>query len=269
MADNSGIEWTNATWNPLVGCSKISQGCKNCYAEVMAKRLAAMGQRAYQSAVDERGHWNGRVVLVPAALEKPLGWKKPRMIFVNSMSDLFHDDVPESYIEQVFAVMMKANWHTFQVLTKRAGRMAEILSRAAWWSSVEESARRHIWLGVSVEDQKAADERVPALVQVPAAVRFLSCEPLLGRVDLELRGRNYGAGDAFVNWVICGGESGPRARAVDADWVRYIRDQCVSDGVAFFFKQWGEHNTEGVKCGKKRAGRLLDGVEWSQFPEVV
>lgn len=264
MADNSGIEWTDATWNPLTGCTKISQGCKHCYAEVMAKRLAAMGQTAYQRVVDDKGHWNGMIETVESALDKPLLWKKPRMIFVNSMSDLFHVNVPVSYVQRVFEVMIKANQHTFQVLTKRTDRMADILNSSAWWAGTEPEARKHIWIGTSVEDQRAADERIPYLTTISAGVRFLSCEPLLGDVDITPHHNTHGTRP--LEWVIVGGESGHNARPMKYEWAAALRDQCQQAGTAFFFKQWGEHNSEGLHVGKKSAGRLLDGREWNEFP---
>ena len=237
MAEQSGIEWTEATWNPVTGCTKVSPGCKNCYAEGMARRLQAMGQRNYR-----RGF---RLTLQPHMLERPLQWTKPRTIFVNSMSDLFHPGVPLSFIREVFAVMERAHWHRFQVLTKRAERLAQLAPALGWPPNV--------WIGVSVESDHYLS-RINRLREVPAPVRFLSLEPLLGPLpDLDLRD---------IQWVIVGGESGRRARSMHPAWATAIRDQCVRTGVPFFFKQWG---------GKKRkaAGRLLDGREWNEIPSLV
>ncbi len=235
MATKSSIEWTESTWNPLTGCTKISPGCKHCYAERMAKRLHAMGQPNYVNGF--------KLTLHPQALEIPLGWKKPQMIFVNSMSDLFHKDVPVDFIQQVFDVMRRADWHRFQVLTKRAERLLELDPQIEWPSNV--------WMGVSVETQDYK-YRIDLLRQTHAKIKFLSLEPLLGPLPrLNLKG---------INWVIVGGESGPGARPVLEDWVIDIRDQCKAKRVPFFFKQWG-----GVQ--KKRAGRLLQGQIYSQMPE--
>lgn len=237
MAQASSIEWTESTWNPVTGCTKISPGCKNCYAERMAKRLQAMGQKRYRNAF--------KVTLQPDALETPLRWRRPRMIFVNSMSDLFHKDVPADYIAECFRVMEKASRHTFQVLTKRPER-ARRLARDLPWP-------QNVWLGTSVE---SADYtcRIHALVEIPAAVRFLSLEPLLGPIPhLPLRS---------IDWVIVGGESGAGARPVAEQWVTSIRDRCIRRGVPFFFKQWGGHN-------KKKAGRLLQGITWDGMPEAA
>jgi len=237
MALKSSIEWTEATWNPITGCSKISQGCKNCYAERMAKRLKAMGQPNYVNGF--------KVAMHEHALELPLRWKKPQTIFVNSMSDLFHEDVPFEYVERVFDVMRRAHWHRFQVLTKRAERLLEFNDQIQWTSN--------IWMGVSVENQDYVS-RIDCLRKTNAAVKFLSLEPLLGPLhDLNLRN---------IDWVIAGGESGPGARPMSPEWVADIRDQCLAQKTAFFFKQWG-----GVH--KKKAGRLLDGKIWSEMPEVA
>ena len=234
MALGTGIEWTEATWNPVTGCDKISPGCKHCYAERMAERLQAMGQPNYKDGFT--------LTLQPQMLELPLRWRRPQTIFVNSMSDLFHKDVPLDFIQQVFDVMRRADWHTFQVLTKRAERLQELNSQIDWPSNV--------WMGVSVESAAYAP-RIDQLRATNAAVRFLSLEPLLGPLpDLNLSG---------IDWVIVGGESGPRARPMDPAWVTDLRDQCARAGVAFFFKQWG-----GVQ--KKRAGRLLDGRTWDELP---
>jgi len=304
MADRSRIEWTDATWNPLAGCTKVSPGCAHCYAELMAKRLKAMGRPAYQNVIDDKGRWSGNISLIDSVLEKPLHWKRPRKIFVDSMSDLFHERVPEDYIQRVFEIMIKADWHVFQVLTKRPNRMAGILSGAQWWDGTESDARKHIWLGTSVENQKAADERIPQLLKIDAAVRFLSCEPLLGRIDLGFdiwfdpeyyEGNINKPRDGVVlqykdllHWVIAGGESGPKARPMHPDWARSLRDQCQWAGVAFHFKQWGEWHYDGdvikerpqtpvtivgdqpvYRVGKHAAGRLLDGREWNEYPDVI
>ena len=233
----SKIEWTEATWNPVTGCTKISPGCKNCYAERMAKRLKAMGQRNYRNGFE--------VTLQPHMLELPLKWKKPQTIFVNSMSDLFHPDVPLSYIKQVFDVMRRAHWHRFQVLTKRAERLEELSLRLEWTSN--------IWMGVSVESKKYVT-RIDHLRRTGAHTKFLSLEPLLGPLeDLDL---------SNIDWAIVGGESGFGARPMPARWVTSIRDQCTAAEVAFFFKQWG-----GVQ--KKRHGRLLEDRTWDQMPNIL
>lgn len=234
MARGSGIEWTESTWNPVTGCTKVSPGCKHCYAERMAERLQAMGQRNYVDGF--------RLKLQPHMLELPLQWRKPQTVFVNSMSDLFHEGVPFEYIRQVFEVMSRAHWHRFQVLTKRAERLAELAPRLPWPPNV--------WMGVSVEIEKYR-WRIDALRSTDAKIKFLSLEPLLGPLhDLDLD---------RIDWVIVGGESGPKARAVDPRWVTDLRDQCRRASVPFFFKQWGGRN-------KKQAGRLLQGRTWSQMP---
>ncbi len=234
MAQLSEIEWTNSTWNPVTGCSKVSPGCKNCYAERMAKRLQAMGQPNYVKGFDLAIH--------ERVLELPLKWKSPQVIFVNSMSDLFHEKVPLDFIEKVFDTMNRAKWHRFQILTKRSTRLLE-LSRYLPWAE-------HIWMGVSVETDKCV-RRIDNLRKTGAHVKFLSLEPLLGPLPkLDLVG---------INWVIVGGESGPGARLMLKKWVIGIRDQCLKSGVPFFFKQWGGVN-------KKRAGRLLEGRMWNEMP---
>ena len=237
MAQASSIEWTEATWNPVTGCTKVSPGCKHCYAERKAKRLQAMAQPRYRNGF--------RVTLQPDVLGEPLQWKRPKMIFVNSMSDLFHKQVPLEYIQQVFAVMRDAHWHTFQILTKRGERLQADAGKLKWPTNV--------WMGVSVESSEHL-YRVEQLRAVPAAVRFLSIEPLLGPIpELSL---------ADVDWVIVGGESGPGARPIEVSWVRMIRDRCFEEDVPFFFKQWG-----GV--WKSRQGRLLDGRTWDEIPRKV
>ncbi len=234
MADQSSIEWTEATWNPVTGCSKISPGCKHCYAERLASRLQAMGQANYSAGF--------AVTLQPHMLEVPLRWRRPRRIFVNSMSDLFHERVPDEYIGRVFEVMKAAQQHQFQVLTKRADRLLGISSQLPW--------PRNVWMGVSVESRDWTS-RIEKLRKTPARVKFLSVEPLLEDLGLiSLHG---------IDWVIVGGESGPGARAMDPEWVRSLRDQCFSQSVPFFFKQWG-----GAQ--KKRNGRELDGRTWDEFP---
>lgn len=238
MAANSEIEWTDATWNPVTGCTKISAGCDNCYAERFSERFRGVPNHPFEHGFD--------LMLRPERLRQPLEWRRPRMIFVNSMSDLFHKEVPNGFIDQVFDTMEEAKWHTFQVLTKRSSLMRDFLKRR--YGSFR--GPNHIWCGVSIEDG-SKKSRGRHLAQAPAGVRFLSIEPLIGEVGLlDLEG---------IDWVIVGGESGPRARHMDPIWVRDIRDQCRSAGVAFFFKQWGGFRP-------KSGGRTLDGREWSEFP---
>lgn len=237
MAHASTIEWTESTWNPVTGCTKISTGCRNCYAERMAKRLQAMGQPNYRNGFQVATH--------EGALRLPLRWRRPQTIFVNSMSDLFHRDVPTGFIHKVFAVMREAHWHRFQVLTKRAGRLAQLSTSLDWAPNV--------WMGVSVETQRFVD-RIDHLRNTGAHVKFLSIEPLLGPlVDLDL---------SSMDWAIVGGESGPGSRPMEADWVRDVRDQCAVAAVPFFFKQWGGTN-------KKKAGRELDGQTYDAMPELT
>jgi protein gp37 len=237
------IEWTDETWNPVTGCVKISAGCKHCYAETFAER--------FRDVVMPNGklhvfHGGFEPTLRPARIDQPLSWKTPRMVFVNSMSDLFGEFVPDAFLASVFEVMRATPQHTYQVLTKRAGRLESWTQRAPWLSEAT-----HIWLGVSVEDRKYGVPRIARLRGAVAGTRFLSIEPLLEDVGtLDLRA---------IDWVIVGGESGPRARAMDASWARNVRDQCARAGVAFFFKQWG-----GIQ--KHRTGRVLDGRTWDQFP---
>jgi protein gp37 len=234
MGFGSAIEWTESTWNPVTGCDKISPGCKYCYAERMAERLHAMGQPNYRNGFD--------LTLQPHMLQLPLTWKKPQAIFVNSMSDLFHTDVPLTFIKQVFEVMNRAHWHRFQVLTKRADRLAAVSGDLPWASN--------IWMGVSVESAKYTS-RISDLRSTTAHIKFLSLEPLLSPLPgLDLH---------KIDWVILGGESGPKARPMDLAWVVSIRDQCRRARVPFFFKQWGGKN-------KKRAGRLLEGRTWDEMP---
>lgn len=237
MAHSSHIEWTESTWNPVTGCTKISPGCKNCYAKRMAERLRLMGQPNYVNGFE--------LTLQPQALELPLGWRKSQRIFVNSMSDLFHDEIPLSFIQSVFDVMRRAHWHEFQVLTKRADRLAELSNSLQWTDN--------IWMGVSVENADYTG-RIESLRQTSAHVKFLSIEPLLGPVGkMDLTG---------IDWVIVGGESGPSAREMKRAWVTDIRRQCRASKVAFFFKQWGGTN-------KKRAGRLLDGRTYDEMPAMT
>jgi protein gp37 len=304
MGDKTKIEWTDATWNPVTGCTKVSAGCKNCYAERDFHR--PYPGRAF---TDVRTH--------PDRLDQPLRWRKPKRIFVNSMSDLFHEAVPDSFIDSVFIRMAIAQQHTFQILTKRPQRMLEWIPKMLW--NVDGLANSlnylpNVWLGVSVENQEAADERIPLLLQTPAAVRWVSYEPALGPVDFRciqtdmveidaLTGDHgvyrplAGRSECKLNWVVAGGESGPGARPAHPDWFRKVRDDCRAAGVSFFFKQWGEWTAEErpgtevdlltlkpnecvawgngknthtlyTRVGKKRTGRLLDGREWSEFPEI-
>jgi len=238
----SSIEWTEVTWNPTTGCDQTSPGCDNCYALTLAKRLQAMGSKKYQNDGDPRSSGPGfALTLHPDTLSDPLRWKKPRTVFVNSMSDLFHPQVPDDFIEKVLAVMRATPQHNYQVLTKRSRRLKDCADRFEWPAN--------LWLGVSVETQNYAF-RLDHLRAVPAAVRFVSAEPLLGPLDLDLGG---------IDWLIAGGESGPRARPIDSDWVRGLRDACEPLDTAFFFKQWGGRTP-------KAGGRSLDGELWDQMP---
>ncbi|MHC4148618.1 MAG: DUF5131 family protein [Planctomycetota bacterium] len=237
MATNSAIEWTESTWNPVSGCTKISEGCLNCYAERMAKRLQAMGQRRYTNGFKVTLHYD--------ALGEPYRWKKPRIVFVNSMSDLFHQKIPFKFIQDVFSVMNDNQRHTFQILTKRSQRLREFARLLEW--------PENIWMGVTIEDNNCIN-RADDLRVVNAATRFLSLEPLLGPVpDLELTG---------IDWVIVGGESGPGARPMMEKWVLEIKNKCQKQNVPFFFKQWGGVN-------KKKTGRLLQGKIWDNYPKIV
>lgn len=303
------IEWTEVTWNPTTGCDRVSPGCDHCYALTMAKRLKAMGSEKYQRDGDPNTSGPGFGVSVHEdVLGQPFSWRKPRKVFVNSMSDLFHKDISDKFIARVFATMAMTPHHTYQVLTKRHARMrslmndrdfqetamfeaAKIAADARLWRVVEELPidwwpLQNVWLGVSVEDQHWADIRIPALLDTPAAVRFLSCEPLLGPVDLSpwIPGRSdpaacncrswnvlgvtvhVGGCPALIyralDWVITGGESGPEARRLDLNWVRSIRDQCTAADVAFFHKQHG-----GIR--PKATGRTLDGRTWDEFPAAA
>jgi protein gp37 len=344
MGDKTGIEWTDATWNPVRGCSRVSAGCFNCYAETVAHRFSKPGQpyEGLTKMVNGRPTWNGKIQLVYDHLEQPLRWWRNRKIFVNSMSDLFHEEVPTEYIDKVFAIMAMAPWHTFQVLTKRPERMLEYVKsrNCAMMHSVatmilgyDNPKRRavndwplpNVWLGVSVEDQDAANLRIPLLLNTPAAVRWVSAEPLLGAINFTrlrppnvtwldcLEGREHDgpsttSGGPKLDWIVCGGESGHGARPMHMDWVTEIRDQCAAADVPFLFKQWGEweiataengHNFSAMpdspkycwvsydgrthkitapmntghdvyamaNVGKKKAGRLLDGVEHNGYPK--
>jgi protein gp37 len=236
MADGSSIEWTEATWNPVTGCSKVSPGCAHCYAETFAERWRGIPGHPYQQGFDLR--------LWPERLDQPLRWKRPRLVFVNSMSDLFHEDIPDTFIQQVFQVMHEASQHTFQILTKRHERLLEVGSTLEWPPNV--------WMGVSIENRRFV-HRADYLRDLDAAVRFISAEPLLGPLDgLNLK---------RIDWLIAGGESGPGHRNVKADWLVELRDRCVSEDVAFFFKQWG-----GTR--PKSGGRVLEGRTWDEFPRL-
>jgi protein gp37 len=257
VADTS-IEWTDATWNPVTGCDQVSPGCDNCYALTLAKRLKGMGQPKYQADGDPRTSGPGfGLTIHPDVLDQPLRWRKPRRVFVNSMSDLFHPDVPEGFIGQVWDVMARTPQHTYQVLTKRPQRMARALGpNGCGFYAVEGPVpcpQRNVWVGTSIESDRYAF-RADHLRNTPAAVRFLSLEPLLGPLpSLNLDG---------IDWVIVGGESGLAARPMHPDWVRDIRDRCVEEGVAFFFKQWGGRTP-------KANGRDIDGRTWDQYPEAT
>src|SRR6266403_2063695 len=240
MANTTSIEWTDATWNPVTGCTVISAGCDNCYAERFSERFRGVPGHPFEFGFD--------LTLRPERLETPLKWRQPRMIFVNSMSDLFHKEVPWEFTARVFDTMEKADWHTFQVLTKRSSLMRDFLRKRYG----ADRGPSHMWFGVSIEDGLKLS-RLRHLRQTPAGIRFLSIEPLIGRIGkIDLSG---------IDWVIVGGESGPGARHMEPEWVREVRDQCVREGVAFFFKQWG-----GLR--PKSGGRKLDDREWSQFPET-
>jgi protein gp37 len=246
MATRTTIEWTEVTWNPTTGCDRISAGCDNCYALALARRLKAMGAAKYQVDGDARTSGPGFGVSIhPTALAQPYAWRSPRVVFVNSMSDLFHARVPLGFVRDVFSVIADTPQHTYQVLTKRSSRLRKLADQMDWPSN--------LWMGVSVENSDAL-YRVADLRAVPAAVRFLSCEPLLGSLaDVDLDG---------IGWVIAGGESGPNARPPEPTWIAELRDRCVSDGVPFFFKQWGGRTP-------KAGGRELDGRLWNELPAAV
>lgn len=350
MADKTGIEWADATWNPIVGCSIVSKGCTNCYAmKVAARLLDKPGSHYFGTTADTKngGVWTGRLEMAPDhILKQPLHWTRPRRIFVNSMGDLFHESVPADWIDRAFAVMALAQQHTFMILTKRPERMREYMkewqenrAHISWsnyaityheacafgtWGNIEPfndiifkgpkyEPLENVWLGVSIEDQDSAEARIPPLLSTPAAVRFVSAEPLLGSVDLTditypsppedgrrgtvLHGHEVAGmvGNCIawippIDWVICGGESGPDARPMHPDWARSLRNQCIAAGVPFFFKQWGEWksfvyldecmhllgkdiestvidgNLFSFRIGKKKAGRALDGRTWDEIP---
>jgi protein gp37 len=245
MATVSSIEWTEQTWNPVIGCTKVSPGCKYCYAEVMANRLKAMGVEGYENEF--------KLTLVPQRLQQPLLRKKPTMYFVNSMSDLFHEDVPFEYVDKILEVINATPHHTYQILTKRAERMAEYFKSC----KVPDNA----WLGVSVEDKKYGKPRIPYLRSIKAKTRFLSVEPLLEDLGaINLRG---------IHWVIVGGESGPKARPMDPDWAINVRNQCKAKDIDFFFKQWGTWGEDGERRSKKANGRKLEGQYWNFIPIVA
>lgn len=245
MTTNSKIEWTEQTWNPTVGCTKISPGCKHCYAEIMARRLQAMGTRGYENGFE--------LTQLPNRLEEPLRRKKSTVYFVNSMSDVFHESVPFEYIDKIFETITKTPQHTYQILTKRADRMAEYFK--------DRQVPENAWMGVSVEDQRYGVPRIDYLRQIPAQTRFLSVEPLLEELGtINLTG---------VHWVIVGGESGPKARPMQREWVEDIRVQCEEAGVAFFFKQWGGWGADGKKRAKKQNGRELNGRTWDGMPPLM
>jgi protein gp37 len=238
MADGSAIEWTDATWNPVTGCTKITAGCDNCYASRFSERFRGVPGHPFENGFD--------LTLRPERIEQPLSWRRPRMIFVNSMSDLFHKGVPRVFIDRVFELMETADWHIFQVLTKRSSLMRDYLKHRY----VNATPPAHVWFGVSVENGRSL-ARIEHLRDAPAAVRFVSIEPLIGpvgKIDLD-----------SIHWVIAGGESGPRARPMNVEWAREVRDQCAEQGVSFFFKQWG-----GIR--PKTGGRALDGREWNELP---
>jgi protein gp37 len=312
--DKSKIEWTDATWNPVRGCSIVSAGCTNCYAMRVAHRSFTSPDMPYHGLTRISGGrpvWNGDIKLVRSMLRQPLVWKRPRRIFVNSMSDLFHEKVPFDFIDEVFEVMLQAHWHTYQILTKRPERMLEW----AWSTNARHGDMlgcpggselpeppKHIHLGVSAEDQETADRRIHLLSQVPAAVRWVSFEPLLGDVNIQRWAPPLKPGarsQAVIEWAVIGGESGPGARPMHPNWVRHLRNQCVAAGVPFFFKQWGDWfpidaethtgkqkefelahgarktlgelkildlETAVYRCGKRAAGRLLDGRTWDEYP---
>lgn len=244
MTSRSRIEWTEQTWNPTTGCTKVSAGCKHCYAEGMAHRLQAMGAGGYQHGFELAMH--------PARLAQPLARKKPTVYFVNSMSDLFHEGIPDEFLDTIFSVVSATPQHTYQILTKRAERLPRYFA--------DRQCPENMWLGVSVEDQISGLPRIDRLREVKAHIRFLSVEPLLedlGKIDLT-----------GIHWVIVGGESGPKARPMQPEWVESIRHQCDATGVAFFFKQWGGWGADGRKRSKKENGRLLDGKTWDELPQV-
>jgi len=247
MSEHSKIEWTDATWNPVTGCSKVSAGCANCYAERFAERFRGVKGHPFEQGFDLK--------LWPQRLDWPLNWKEPRRVFVNSMSDLFHEEVPDEYIARVFDVMERADRHVFQVLTKRSERMRKWVEQYCKHKTIA----GHIWMGVTVERQDYYG-RIENLLKVPAKVRFLSLEPLLGPIQLKAHEMR------FLQWVIVGGESGPGARQMQKDWAVALRDQCERYKIPFFFKQWGVFNSRGERVGKKEAGKKLEGRMWKESP---
>jgi len=272
MADKTGISWTSATWNPIRGCTKVSEGCHNCYAMGVATRFSGPGlsYEGLAKTVNGAPEWTNIVREIPARLEDPIRWRRGRMIFTNSMSDLFHEQVTTAYLARVFAVMAVANNHTYQVLTKRPERMRAVMSDDRFVAMVEAAMAEwshadlpdwplpHAWMGVSGEDQATVDQRVPILMETPVAVRFLSLEPQLGPVDLSA----HVSGDPRLDWVIQGGESGTRHRPFDADWARVVRDLCDATGVAYWFKQHG-----GLTATS--GGDFLLGRRYQEFPQVT
>ena len=258
MSDKSAIEWTDATWNPVTGCTKVSPGCAHCYAETFAERFRGVPGHPFQQGFD--------IKLWPARLSLPLKWIDSRRIFVNSMSDLFHEAVPDEFIDQIFDVMRRSSQHIFQVLTKRPERMLDWTRSHFLTGNGTKNEKgvwpAHVWLGVSVENQLYTS-RIKYLQQTPALIRFLSVEPLLGPVNLE------GSSLKGIHWVIVGGESGPRARPIRPEWVLKIREQCEKHDVPFFFKQWGAYDPSGKRVGKKVAGRVLDGRTWDAMPAIL
>jgi protein gp37 len=306
MSDGTKIEWTDATWSPVVGCTHLSDGCDNCYAATLAG--GRLKHLPLYADLTEGGKFNGKVKMLPERLSMPLRWRKPRRIFVNSMSDLFHEGVSDDFIAHVFAIAVAAREHNFQILTKRHARMRSLLSSpehaervaahlARLWQVSRVAPLRgpvpNVHLGVSVEDQKWADIRIPALLDTPAAVRWISAEPLLGPIDLGALRTSAGPVDALLgnldhvrwpdgtitamnnprplprlDWVVVGGESGPGARPMDPAWARSLRDQCAAADVPFLFKQFGAHDVNGSRVGKGRAGRVLDGRTHDEYPAV-
>lgn len=270
MSDCTAIEWTDATWNPIRGCSKISPGCEHCYAIRQAIRQSGPGG-AYEGLVKrDPPNWTGIVSFEPKALWQPTRWRKPRRIFVGSMSDLFHPAVTYSALLRVFKVMLAAPQHTYQILTKRPEAMCCCLNGTGFQGDLMKQARIHgfywpgwplpnVWLGVSVEDQQRADERLHDLLRTPAAVHWISAEPLLGELGLA-------PWIDHIDWIVAGGETGPRARPMHPDWIDYLCDQAVESQVPFFFKHWGEYDQRGARVGRRNAGRLLDGRTWDEMP---
>jgi protein gp37 len=308
MSDNSKITWTDSTWNPIVGCSKCSPGCDNCYAERMAKRLKAMDKSKYCNVIGANGKWNGKTTFVLDAISKPLSWKKPRKIFVCSMSDLFHESVNVCWIIAVFVMIKRCPQHTFQILTKRPDRALKFFQEHPFNDGLP-----NVWFGVTVCNQDEANKKIPVLLEIDAVVRFLSIEPMLGLIDLYRGGFSFlekskspsGKSYQKIDWVICGGETGPEARPVHPDWILKIKNQCITTDVPFFFKQWGEYSPTvewakpnsitpekirwvkpsgkvvktGIgqmydgdalmhRGGSKNTGNRLNGKVFEQFPEV-